>query len=84
MCAMVVCDPDGSIAFSTIRYWEGSIGRESKGSNGFGYDPIFYPRNKTTTAAELPPAEKNKISHRGQAWVQVINFLKQHQALINR
>jgi XTP/dITP diphosphohydrolase len=84
MCAMVVCDPDGSIAFSTIRYWEGSLAREAKGSNGFGYDPIFCPRSKNVTAAELPTPEKNKISHRGQAWGQVLNFLKQHQALLEK
>jgi XTP/dITP diphosphohydrolase len=84
VCAMVVCDPDGTVAFSSIRYWEGRIAREAKGSNGFGYDPIFYPVNKNTTAAELAPDEKNRISHRGQAWKQVLNFLKQHQGKLSQ
>jgi XTP/dITP diphosphohydrolase len=83
MCAMAVADADGSIAYTAIRYWEGSIVREPKGANGFGYDPIFRPNNKQITAAELDPAEKNRVSHRGKAWEQVVNFLRQqHQQLI--
>jgi XTP/dITP diphosphohydrolase len=82
VCAMVVCDPDGTVAFSSIRYWEGKIALQPKGSNGFGYDPVFQPANRSCTAAELPAEEKNKISHRGQAWSQVVNFLKQHQSKV--
>lgn len=82
MCAMAVADPDGSIAYTAIRYWEGSIIREPRGNNGFGYDPIFLPMNKNMTAAELDSAEKNRVSHRGQAWTQVLSFLRQqHQQL---
>jgi XTP/dITP diphosphohydrolase len=82
MCAMAVADPDGSIAYTAIRFWEGLILREARGANGFGYDPIFQPLNKKTTAAELDPEEKNRVSHRGQAWNQVLSFLRQqHQQL---
>jgi XTP/dITP diphosphohydrolase len=81
ICAMAVADPDGAIAYTSIRYWEGSIGREPRGSNGFGYDPIFFPLNKNITAAELDPTEKNRISHRGQAWTQVLSFLRQQKQL---
>jgi XTP/dITP diphosphohydrolase len=82
MCAMAVADPDGSIAYTAIRFWEGMIVREAKGANGFGYDPIFRPNTKSITAAELEPEEKNRISHRGQAWNQVLSFLRQqHQQL---
>jgi XTP/dITP diphosphohydrolase len=47
--------------------WEGSIAQAPRGSEGFGYDPIFLPRGETCTAAEMPAAERNPRSHRGQA-----------------
>ncbi len=46
---------------------EGMIAREMKGAYGFGYDPIFYVPRLGRHMAELPPAEKHRISHRGQA-----------------
>jgi len=46
---------------------EGTILRELRGGNGFGYDPIFIPRGDTRTAAEMPTDERNERSHRGQA-----------------
>ncbi|HEY3646118.1 MAG TPA: RdgB/HAM1 family non-canonical purine NTP pyrophosphatase [Gammaproteobacteria bacterium] len=47
--------------------WEGSILRAPIGSNGFGYDPIFWVPEKGCSSAELPPEVKNRLSHRGQA-----------------
>jgi XTP/dITP diphosphohydrolase len=47
--------------------WEGRIALEARGSGGFGYDPAFVPAGEQRTAAELSPAEKNKVSHRAQA-----------------
>jgi XTP/dITP diphosphohydrolase len=47
--------------------WEGSIAHALRGSEGFGYDPIFLPHGDTRTAAEMPAAERNPQSHRGQA-----------------
>jgi XTP/dITP diphosphohydrolase len=47
--------------------WEGAIAHAPRGSEGFGYDPIFLPRGDTRTAAEMPAAERNPQSHRGQA-----------------
>lgn len=47
--------------------WEGRVLTTPRGSGGFGYDPIFQPEGLTVTAAELPAAEKNARSHRGQA-----------------
>ncbi|GAB3672701.1 RdgB/HAM1 family non-canonical purine NTP pyrophosphatase [Saccharopolyspora tripterygii] len=47
--------------------WRGTIIRESRGANGFGYDPIFVPEGGTRTSAELSPEEKDADSHRGRA-----------------
>jgi len=47
--------------------WEGRILEAPRGENGFGYDPVFFVPTHDCSAAELPPEEKNRISHRGQA-----------------
>lgn len=47
--------------------WEGRIMHSLSGANGFGYDPLFYVPTHNCSSAELPPDEKNRISHRGQA-----------------
>ncbi len=54
---------------------EGRITKEPKGSNGFGYDPIFYVPSKEKTMAELSADEKNEISHRAQAIRYLANDL---------
>ncbi len=46
---------------------EGRIGHEPRGEDGFGYDPIFFLPDRGATAAELPPDEKDAVSHRGAA-----------------
>jgi XTP/dITP diphosphohydrolase len=55
----------------------GTIRTLVSGASGFGYDPIFQPDGYQTTFAEMPLAEKNKISHRGKAMAQLIAFLQQ-------
>ncbi len=47
--------------------WEGWIGENRRGSGGFGYDPVFLVPGTGLSAAELPPEDKNRLSHRGQA-----------------
>ena len=55
---------------------EGEITFETRGSNGFGYDPIFLPAGLHKTFAELDPGEKNLISHRGRALAQFVEFIQ--------
>lgn len=55
---------------------EGEITKEPSGDGGFGYDPVFKPKGHSQTFAEMPASEKNKISHRGLAFLQLIEFLK--------
>ncbi|WP_225748942.1 RdgB/HAM1 family non-canonical purine NTP pyrophosphatase [Paraeggerthella sp. Marseille-Q4926] len=68
ICTLVLIDEDGSetVARGTV---EGRIGHEERGSNGFGYDPLFLPDvfADGRTLAEALPEEKNAVSHRGNA-----------------
>ena len=75
-CAMTLLNEKGEIIFKALGEGHGEIMKAQKGINGFGYDPIFLPKNHDLTMAELSEVEKNKISHRGNALNKVINFLK--------
>ncbi len=77
VCSMAVASASGEILYSAEGRWSGRIGFEERGSNGFGFDPIFYMLDCNQTVAELPPERKNALSHRGQAWRQVLQFLEQ-------
>ncbi|MDP6417729.1 MAG: RdgB/HAM1 family non-canonical purine NTP pyrophosphatase, partial [Gammaproteobacteria bacterium] len=55
--------------------WAGSILSHPKGSNGFGYDPLFYVAEYGCSAAELAPEVKNRISHRAQALAKLLDAL---------
>lgn len=65
----------------SVYYFEGIVNgeiiAERKGIKGFGYDPVFLPEGYDLTFAEMPLAEKNKISHRARAVKQLIDFLNQ-------
>jgi XTP/dITP diphosphohydrolase len=66
VCAAALVTPGGDE--TVVRgEWRGTLIRESKGANGFGYDPIFVPENHDVTSAQLSPAEKDALSHRGRA-----------------
>ncbi len=66
VCVIACSMPDGT-SFYTKGTIEGTIAYEAKGSNGFGYDPIFYVAEYGMTTAEMPVELKNSISHRGKA-----------------
>ena len=55
--------------------WSGQIINDARGSNGFGYDPIFFLPEYACTSAELTPEMKNRISHRGQALDKLVSLL---------
>jgi len=62
--------------------WRGEIATGASGTNGFGYDPIFYVRGLNATAAEMPNDVKNRLSHRGQAHVKLVATLANQPAAI--
>lgn len=66
VCAMAAVFPDGR-KLTVEETFEGVIGYEIRGENGFGYDPIFYLPEYGCSSAELSPEDKNAISHRGKA-----------------
>ena len=80
VCAIAAVFPDGKelVVRGTV---EGMIGYEEKGENGFGYDPIFYLPERGCTTAELPPEEKNSISHRGNALRLMKELLERERLL---
>ena len=75
-CVMVlVRAPDDPRPLVAEGLWHGEIARAPRGSNGFGYDPLFFLKELNKTAAELDPAQKNRISHRGIALARLITLL---------
>lgn len=68
---------NGSIEF-TEGICEGSLREEPRGTNGFGYDPIFVPNGFHRTYAELTAEEKNRISHRFKAFMKMREVLRNH------
>lgn len=67
-------DPEPVVAHGK---WEGQITTAPRGTGGFGYDPIFQPAGLHSTAAQLPPEEKNKISHRAHALLALVAELRE-------
>ena len=74
VCAAALVTPDGTERVLE-RQWRGSVLREKRGTNGFGYDPVFVPEGLEVTAAELSPDEKDARSHRGQAFAALVPIL---------
>lgn len=61
---------------------EGHITLTPRGLNGFGYDPLFIPEGYTCTTAEMKPADKDAISHRGRALAGLTNYLRTYSAAL--
>ena len=57
--------------------WEGSITENQDGTNGFGYDPVFWVESEQSTSAQLSKQRKSELSHRGKALAQLVKLLKQ-------
>ena len=73
VCALSICYLNKKIA-SVIGSVEGSISEKPKGKNGFGYDPIFIPKNKNKTFGEIRPSQKYKLDHRYKAFKKIKKF----------
>jgi XTP/dITP diphosphohydrolase len=83
VCAAALVVPDdagveGGMAHEIVVHgeWRGRIVREPRGTNGFGYDPIFVPDGEERTSAELSPEEKDAESHRGRAMRALLPHLR--------
>ena len=74
ICALSICYLDKKIA-SVVGKVEGHISDKPKGKNGFGYDPIFIPKNKRKTFGEMNSLQKYKIDHRFVAFQKIKKFL---------
>ena len=74
ICALSICYLDKKTA-SVLGKVEGFISTEPKGNNGFGYDPIFIPKNKKKTFGEMSSSQKYKIDHRFAAFQKIKRFL---------
>ena len=75
VCAIVLADPASQVIHCARGVCEGTISASPRGSNGFGYDPIFVPDGFDGTFGELPEDVKNAISHRGKALGLMRTFL---------
>jgi XTP/dITP diphosphohydrolase len=82
VCALALVEPDGELKVFEARC-EGRLTESPRGSGGFGYDPIFVPDEYSDaparTMAELSPAEKDAISHRGRAAARLLAWLSSRQ-----
>jgi XTP/dITP diphosphohydrolase len=75
VCAVALVLPSGDEV--VVRgEWPGTLTRTPRGTNGFGYDPIFVPEGETRTSAELPAPEKDQSSHRGRAMSLLLPHLR--------
>ena len=75
-CAMCLILPNGKVIEAEGVSCPGIILEESRGENGFGYDPVFYSTDYKKTFSEMTMEEKNKVSHRKAALINLLNKIK--------
>lgn len=78
VCCMTLLNNNGKMIYQTTGECHGSIIKEAKGVNGFGYDPIFEVEGFGITMAEMSEEEKNRVSHRFNALNNVIQFINEN------
>ncbi len=76
-CAAAYAEPGGDVMLAEGTC-QGRIAKEAAGSGGFGYDPVFIPDGYSVTMAQLTPAQKNRISHRGRAFRLLAQMIREH------
>jgi non-canonical purine NTP pyrophosphatase (RdgB/HAM1 family) len=79
VCVLALADATGRVVLTTRDAVEGRILRQPRGSNGFGYDPLFMIDALGRTTAELAPEEKHQISHRGKALRRLAELMARMQ-----
>lgn len=82
VCAVAVAAPDGNVLNVAEGTCEGRMILEDRGTNGFGYDPLFVPAGFDRTFAELSDSIKNRISHRARALLKTREFLIAERAAL--
>ena len=80
-CALALADPMGRIVLTSTGRLDGRVINAARGRNGFGYDPIFWIDTMGRTAAQLDPAEKHAVSHRGQAMLRMATLMREYGLL---
>lgn len=76
VCTIAIAVPDGSIILTVEGICQGQILDAPRGTNGFGYDPIFYVPEQGMTFAEMSPVLKRNLSHRGRAFQELLPKLQ--------
>jgi XTP/dITP diphosphohydrolase len=75
VCVVALAAPHGAVLSTSEGICEGQISFDERGTNGFGYDPLFVPHGFNETFAELSDSIKNQISHRARALLKIREFL---------
>jgi len=84
VCVVAIATPDGTVLNTSEGICDGKMIFEERGTNGFGYDPLFVPAGFDQTFAELSDAIKNRISHRARALLKTREFLMSRSTLLDQ